>query len=239
MTAPLRTRLAVGALRRDELQAEWTPYRHRRDGQSPGVVVGLSHNATVPGYFTPPYDEEVRAIASAGMAVVLPGSSGSSWGNDDAIEAIDRAVSYLREDLGCRTRVGLLGFSMGALAVCGWARSHPEEVSAIALVTPALDLVRLHADGSFAGEIERSHGGPAGYEAALPTRDPCTYAHALRRVPTQIWYSSTDPIVPWSTAVAFAERHGGDVTLTSLGAVGHDPSTASGVEIAAFLGRHS
>lgn len=238
MTAAVRSRLVAGLIRPDELHAEWMPYRHRRDGRTSGVVVGLSHNAQVQGYFMPPYDDEVRAIASAGMAAVVPGSSGSSWGNDDAVAAIGESVRYLRQELGCRGRVGLLGFSMGALAVCSWARTHPDEVAALALVTPALDLAHLRAQSPFADEIERAHGGPAAFEAALPERDPSTYAAALHQIPTHIWYATDDPVIAWQTVVAFAERHGGPVMLSSLGAVGHNPAGAPGPAIARFFAEH-
>lgn len=238
MSTALRTRIAQGALRPGELHAEWRPYHQPVDGSAAGVVVGLSHNAVVSGYFQPPYDQEIRAIAAAGMAVVVPGSSGWSWGNDEAVDSIDRAVGHLRGELGCRRRVGLLGFSMGALAVCGWARRHPGEVTAIALVTPAVDLVDLHRRGLFTDEIEDAFGGPAGVEAALPTHDPCTFASELQGIPIRAWYSSDDPLIAWSSVFRFAERHGGAIDLCSLGARAHDPTAADGDEIASFLAAH-
>lgn len=238
MTAAVRTRLAEGMLRPGELHAEWTPYRHRRDGRATGVVVGLSHSARVEGYFNPPYDDGVRSLASAGMAVVVPGTSGSSWGNDDAIDGIGRAVAHLREELGCRDQVGLLGYSMGALAVCGWARSHVHEVAAIALVTPAVDLAHQHEQGVYRREIEHAHRGRHAFAAALPTLDPHAYAASLTSIPIRVWYSRDDPVIPWQTVASFAERHGGNITLIDLGPVGHNPAAAPGTAIADFFAEH-
>ena len=237
MTAALRTRLAEDALGPGRLHAEWMPYRHRADGRATGVGVGAAHATPVGGYFSSPHDDGVRALAAAGMAVVLPASS-AAWGNADAVEAVGGAVAHLRNELGCRDRVGLLGFSTGALAVCGWARQHADEVSAIALVTPTLDLAHMFRSGVCRTEIERAHGGRAGAQAAIAAKDPVTYAPELRRIPIQAWYSSNDPLAPWQSMFLFAERHRGDVTLASLGPVGHDPTAARGADIADFLDAH-
>ena len=238
MTPPLRSRLAEGELRPGEVHAEWTPYRHRADGTATGVVVGLSHGATVPGYFTAPYDEQIRAVASAGFPVVVPGSSARAWGNADAIDAVDRAVAHVRDVLGCRPRVALLGLSMGALAVCGWARQHPDEVAALALVTPAVDLVDLSDAHGYRAEIEEAHRAAGGVEAALPAHDPCTYASELGSIPLAIWYAPDDPVIDARSVLRFAAAHGGRQELHVLDLAGHDPTAAPGPELAAYLAAH-
>lgn len=232
----LRSRLAEGVLGPGRTHAEWRPYRHRLDGQARGVVVGLSHGAEVAGYFRPPYDREVRAIAEAGMVVVVPGSSPQGWGNDGAVDDVDRAVSHLRGELGCARPVGLLGFSMGALAVCRWARDHGDEVAALALVTPAVDLRHLLGQPAFGAEIEAAHGGAAALWARLDDLDPTAFAADLRRIPTAIWHSADDPVIPPSVVAAFAERHGGGPAVRNLGHRGHDPAAAPVGELADFLG---
>lgn len=235
MTAPIRSLVAADVLRAGELHAEWLPYRHRDDGSARGVVVGLSHDTRVAGCFAAPYDQDVRELAASGLAVVVPGTSGSAWGNDDAIDGIDRAIEHLRRRRGCQHRVALLGYSTGALAVCGWARAHPHEVAALALVTPVLDLELMHEHPSYAVEIERAHGGGTTWRGSLPEHDPRTFAAELRSIPTRVWCASDDPLIPPASVGTFAARHGGDISVEDLGSVGHDPAAAPSDAIARFL----
>ena len=217
----------------------WLPWR-ANDGTQLGVVQAGSHNAIAADYVFSPFDDWGRCSAKARRTHLIPATSPSAWGNDAAIDSVDKCATWLGT-VRCRTdKVFLAAASMGALAVLNWARTHLDQVAAVALCVPAVDLADLHDRTAlgYQAEIEAAYGGHAGYLAALPTHNPTAFAADLASIPIKIWYSTNDPIIDPAKVQGFAATVGADL-IVNPDPGGHDVTAAPGAHIAAWFDAHT
>ena len=175
------------------------------------------------------------------------GASLTSAGNDDSITATGAAWTYMKTTAGGGVKtdkVLLLAASSGCLNVLNWAIQNPTLVQAIALVIPVLDLDDIYQNnkGGFRAGIGTAYG--VTYPTAIPnlaTHSPVAYSNAnkaLLAMPIKIWASDDDPIASattasqtWATSV---NGQGGNVTVTSMGAIGHTSNLPETTFIAFF-----
>lgn len=231
---PLFSSLGVGRVKAAETDLIVRPYGHQVGGGATAVLVALPHNYGPDSYMGA---DEQAGLADAGYCTITPGPAspavGQSFGNDAAIDSFDKAWTYATATLGCRSdRVFLVGMSMGGLLCGNWARTHTSVVAGIALVTPAVDLTWVHGlSAPYPTEVDAAYTDHAGYLAAVSTHSPVAYAASIASVPVRIWYSTDDTLAPLSQQQAFQTAHG-NTTLVSLGAAGHNPSAATGTELA-------
>jgi pimeloyl-ACP methyl ester carboxylesterase len=205
-----------------------------RDGTAKGVLFAHGSGGT---FHTALGIPAIPEVARSGF-VVLSGDLGGgvTYANNATMTRMDEAVAYLRSGNRASTgKLSLIGSSMGAANVLGWARTHISEVERIALLIPVVDVedVRANNRGAEQAGIEAAWGGNAAWQAARPTRNPIEYAAALAGIPIKCWYATDDSIVMPSRVQAFADASG--AKLSSMGAVGHSAAAVPFGEVAEFL----
>lgn len=146
-----------------------------------------------------------------------------AWGNDTHVARIAEAKAYLAA-LGATGPVTLVGGSMGNLGALGYARAHPESVSKVACIIPALDLASLYPMAS--ADIDAAYGGAYSNAVHGPTHSPVQYAASLDAdLPIHLFTTSNDPVCLPSTASAFVSARP-QTGRTDLGALGHGDAAA-------------
>jgi pimeloyl-ACP methyl ester carboxylesterase len=243
MTAILATYSVSPSHKAGEGLMRWQPFEGN-DWTDMGVIYGMGHGYSAPYYAFAPYDAWARdSVANAGRTWVIPNTSISSWGNDAAIDSVDKCATWLGSLAGGRCRddkVFLAGASMGTLTTLNWARTHLDQVAAVALCVPAVNLADLH-DRTALGwttEIETAYGGHSAYLAALSTHNPAQFAADLAGLPIKLWYSPDDPIIDPAKVLAFAATVGAEVVANPTG-TGHDVMAAPAADVTAWLSAHT
>jgi pimeloyl-ACP methyl ester carboxylesterase len=163
-----------------------------------------------------PYYDDFDGVTIIGSPVFMGElGGGSTWGNDNAWDAVDDVVVWAGSTYGTRTdKVRLIGESMGTLTVLNWAWRNPSKVAGIALRSPVvnLELLRDQNPLGLGAAAEAAYGGTAGFNAALPTHDPSKNTGLIaqfgRRV--KLWYALSDDIVPPSSVTSFAAAIGAE-----------------------------
>jgi pimeloyl-ACP methyl ester carboxylesterase len=145
------------------------------------------------------------ALAERGYAVMGIDAGGQlTWGNQTSTAAVTNALAWARDaarGFAHPTKPAvLLGYSMGGAVATNYANLHPENVAALILEAPGVDIGYFHANG-YAAEIDTAY--PAGYTG----RDPMTFAGALE-MPTRIYTALDDPVVPNAVPHAFYDALG-------------------------------
>ena len=243
MTPPVQSTYSVSPSHRaGQGLMRWQPWT-ATDFTQTGVIYGMGHGLVAPYYaFAPLNAWAVESVETAARPWVIPDTPFNSWGNDDAIDSVDKSLAWLGRPDGQRCRddkVFLAGASMGTLTTLNWARTHLDKVAAVALCVPAVSLKDLH-DRNVQGwktEIETVYGGAAAYAAAIDTHDPLTYAAELVGLPIKLWYSPDDPVIAPAKVEAFATAVGAELVANPAG-TGHDVMAAPAADVTAWFQAH-
>lgn len=185
-----------------------------------------------------PYGIIPRNMAEDRM-VIYPDLGGLyNWGNDTSISRVGSARTYLISEGAPSDKIILVGASMGAVAVCNWARQNPTLVQSLILFIPAVDVEDLRANNrdGVQASIETAYTNNAGWQAARTTHNPIEYAAADlagKGFDIKVYYSSNDPVclpvlVESFIALVGAESH-------NLGAVGHDVTGLDLAEVRTWI----
>lgn len=96
-----------------------------------------------------PMEPHVTALVNAGyVAFGLDHARINSYGDPDAMRALDDAYTYVRTTLGfSSTKVAMMGWSMGGMTALNWIKRNASKVSCAWLWNPATDL-RFWRDAS-------------------------------------------------------------------------------------------
>lgn len=189
-------------------------YCHHATGASTTIIDNLTEtNASI--------RRMVEGLTSRGLPVISNDQSGpSNWSTDLALTRVTGALTRIGAITGARTdRVLLLGDSMGATVALNWARANPTLVRAIALVIPVVNLEHAHDETALAAGIEAAYGGLAGYQAALPNKNPALFHSSYVNIPIKFWYSEDDPAAVASEVTDFATATSHEAI--SMGSTGH------------------
>lgn len=209
-------------------EVEWRNPRSP-NGEAVLLVRGWGANALYWANQRLPYELVTRGYACA--AQDLGGTA--TWGNNTFLTAMDSVMTYMdaRWD-----KVHVVAVSMGATDVLNWTRRNPGRVGGVALIAPVVQLDAFHDrdGGGLATSIETAYGGAAGYEAALPQRDPMRFAKQIYSGDTiGVWYSSDDTTVVSSEPIGFAND--ARAMLYGQGAVGHTIDGVRAGDVAALF----
>lgn len=235
---------------------------HRRDGTRRGILSAHAAGQSawqgllwmVPLYLAHRWP---LAIADCGDPTVTSGTNSGpyNWGNDTAISRLAELRTLLQTAPtlaapgggGAKTGVvGGFGGSMGSIQLLNYARANPSQFCCLGLVIPAINLNDMYQNdkGGFRASIGAAYG--VTYPTAIPNLathspldgDPSDFIHW----PIKIWASDNDTIAAttamcqtWADAVNDA---GGDVEVTSIGAVGHDTATTPVDEVVDWFSRN-
>lgn len=219
----------------------------------PGIQIGTSGTRVVLGFhgFTGGYRDPANfetpegylsMAASEGRLCCTADWGGDTWGNDATVGSgglVDQALA-LCGAMGAKVDGGiwLYAGSMGAATATNWATRNKSKVAAMALIQPAVNLVKIHdvvAGG--AASIEAAYGGLAGWNAAKATHDPMQFASGMTGVPTKVWYSTGDATIDPVDPPAYASLAGAAVQIMP-GAPPHGTIPSLAGEILPFLKAH-
>lgn len=184
-------------------------------------------------YQSPQRKRDLKVMAETGLCVVAVDAP--SFGNDAALDRIDDVIAWAAAELGADIdRVSFIGDSRGATTALNWAWRHPSQLGAAALRIPAVALEQVHDNDlppGVAAEIEAAYGGLAGYETALPDRDP-SHSNQVPLIQAiadrcRAWYSTDDPWILPAQVTTWAAAVGVDLRI--LGDVDHDPWTPGAI----------
>ena len=121
-------------------------------------------------------------------------------------------------------RTAMIGSSSGGLAVLGVLARHGDLAAGGVTPYPVTDLSVLAAESHrFEAHYTIGLVGPLADQRLYRERSPMSYADAIR-VPLLLMHGDADPVVPFESTVAFAERvrnAGGDVELHLFEGEGH------------------
>lgn len=106
-----------------------------------------------------PMEAHCTALVRAGYALFgVDHARINSWGDPDAMRALDDAYTYVTSTLGfSTTKVGLDGWSMGGATALNWAKRNASKVACMWLWNPVTDL-RWFRDASGAYTPAYSNG---------------------------------------------------------------------------------
>lgn len=142
----------------------------------------------------------LTALARAGFVVIGIDAGGpATWSDPAAMSAVDAAYSYTS-----RSKVGLLGYSMGGLVALNWIKRNTTKVKCALLIEPCTDLTWAYTDPYSAGwttEINNdfgSYGATAGYRVS---DEYSTWSGV--GFPIHVIQASDDTVVPLSQSQAF------------------------------------
>lgn len=210
------------------------------NGTRRGVVFCHGATGSAHGWVGPSTAKQIRALSAAGYPIISadlsdPIYARSNWGNDDHIDAIGDARSYLEANFGAKAdKVILFASSMGTAGALAYAKQNLSTVLVVAAQIPVLDVNAMYVSdaGGFRSDIETAYG--ITYPTAIPDiadHSPVAFgASDLLNLPVGLWTSTDDNIASdTSDAQAWinAGAAGADVTLTDIGAVGHTSTGAT------------
>lgn len=112
-----------------------------------------------------PIEAHVTALVNAGFAVFgVDHARINSWGDPDAMRALDDAYTYVTTVLGfTSTKVSVLAWSMGGLTALNWIKRNAAKVSCAWLWNPATDLRYFRdASGAYTPAYGSLNGAPQG-----------------------------------------------------------------------------
>jgi len=182
------------------------------------------------------YATLTEALAAAGFPVISAEFGGGyAWGNDLALDRIDRLWRFGVESLGARPDRFLgVGVSKGATALLNYARRTRADVAAVAALIPALDLEAIHdRSAEMASEIETAYGGGAGYAEVATEHNPMAHAEKYRGLPLGCWCSLDDPAIPFEEVREFGRRAKAELRL--FGPAGHSIEGLDAGEVVEFF----
>lgn len=107
------------------------------------IIIGChGRGGTATQYSDPPIEQHVLGLVNAGYAVLgVDHARINSWGDPDAMRALDDAYTYATTTLGVtNTKVGFMGWSMGGGTALNWIKRNPAKVSCAWLWNPLTDL---------------------------------------------------------------------------------------------------
>lgn len=178
-------------------------------------------------YQEPARNRDLKVLAESGLVVVA--ADAPSFGNAEALQAIDDTIVWAGADLGADIdRVSFVGDSRGATTALNWAWRNPSQLGAAVLRIPAVNLAAIHARDmppGVAAEIDAAW--PGGFAGADPSEPANITAIAPIADRCRVWLSTDDPFIPPAEVDTWADATG--VQTRSLGATGHDPWTSGAI----------
>jgi hypothetical protein len=186
---------------------------------------------------------KVFTAAQAGYIVLCADFGGpQTYGSDALLTNVETWWTWAKAQGFCATdKLIGCGASMGTLTMHRFARDHPDQVAGLGCFIPYLDVEYARTNDllSIRALINTTWGMPVGSyiggtdQTPIPTRGrPLDYASTLSSIPTELWYSTADPI---STNIGTyaAARTGVTLHVTSTSLTHGDP--AVGTDNAGFL----
>ena len=178
---------------------------------------------------------EVGGRALPPMAMVTVDGGGGYWsphpGDDPMAMLVDELIPMCRRrGLGAPPqRIGVMGISMGGFGALVLAERHPDLVSAVAAISPAVWTTYAESAGANAGAFASAH--------AFAAYDVITHAGLLAGTPARIASGTDDPFHPGVVALAAVVPPSATVLISS--GCHTDPFfTAQEPPSLEFLGRH-
>lgn len=232
---PLHTTFAVAASHPTD--AHFLIRRGREDRDARGVMCLHGWGTLAKHYIARPVVNGVMsgqwwAYAERGFPVLCPDAAGAAtfW-NQAAVDAVATVIGWFQNQPGVIDGpVHLVGNSMGGGLAVRVAKQHPELVSSLLLLNPALDGPDIYANvAEAAAAMDAAYGGSwATSLAADPLINPLANATALAAtgIPVELYQSSDDPTTePQFTQALHDALLAVDpdypVTYHDVGATGH------------------
>jgi predicted esterase len=169
------------------------------------------------------------------MALVSVDGGGGYWnrhpGDDPMAMVFDELIPLCQEDgLGLGPKaLGAMGISMGGYGALLFAEKHPERISAVAAISPAVWTSYEQARASNAG----AYASAEDFDAD----DVVTHAAALRDIPVRVASGSSDPFRPGVEALSKGLPRGAHVEISAGCHTGSFFNSQEGPSLA-FLGAH-
>lgn len=176
-----------------------------------------------------------RSLVSQGFVIVAP-SAPSSYGNNDALAAVDAGVQYAIDKYGAKLRDGITmyGTSMGTLSIQRYIMDGTHPVRRAALFLQVTDLVACYDLPQFQGPVGTAWGET--YPDPLPAEaDLLTRSTELASVPILSNYASDDVLTTVGLTTWLANS---GATAHDRGALGHTNAVIAAsdmTEIAEFV----
>lgn len=166
------------------------------------------------------------AIASAGIPMVAAEFGGQAWGNPEAMDMIDDAITYMGAKAGTSiSQVLLIGASMGGYTALRYAKMNPSKVAAVVGMIPLTNMTYFYQNigGTSDDEIAGAWGVTA--PADLPSASQVQEVASSFDMPIRLYYSSTDALIRPSDTTSFAAAVGPNATAINVGTHGHSDQT--------------
>jgi len=185
----------------------------------------------------------VQALAEAGFPVISCFNAGNQWGNATAVARVTSAAAYLASRVGASsTRVGLMGQSMGHLAVMNWAAQNRAKAAFVLSSMGVADLNDIHNNSSYAASINSAYGGSYTDAAQGATYNPTVNAASkFAGLPWMCWGGSSDTVCPPAKTTALKNAIGPTASYTQVSG-GHAFATVGNydtAQIVAFAQAHA
>lgn len=165
---------------------------------TPGLVICHPRASSALGMFADPTWVRLYQALSERFVVSVSDCGGSvPWGNAQTVDAIGKLRSQLINDWGAYNgKIGIVGISMGGLAMFNYAKANPSLVAFCVGIVPAISLASIKSNypASYGPEIDTAYGGTYSDGTQGPTYSPYVYRNSFPNIKTGIWYSTNDAI---------------------------------------------
>lgn len=202
--------MATGRAVADQMDLYAAPLR-KKPGTLPGVIfchgANLLPSSTVGTAFEYsnglPLFNSIRENFTYGEGDF----SGNSMGNDTAIGNVDDFRTWM-QTMGAKSgKVAMFGTSMGAITSLNYAYAHPENVSCVAAIIPAVDLNYFANNPASSALVNAAYGDAYDDDTDGLTHNPAKYAADFPTdIPVHLWYSTGDNTVPYAQVEEFIEN---------------------------------
>lgn len=153
-------------------------------------------------------------VGIADLGFPMPGGPNwDRWGNRVARDRVDILRALMEDSFGARrTRLGLVGVSMGGGLALNWAYNKgPKQCAFVAAISPMIHIpsLRVFNGGVLKANIDRAYSNPYSEAKDGPRNSPYHYKekYDADKIPTAIWTANNDPVVLPRYAKAFVEAN--------------------------------
>lgn len=196
----MRSSYGLGRSVDSQLDAFAAPLKaYQQPGTVPGVIMCHGSLHTAADVINPQYVgefgiyERLRRQYCVGVGD-FSGTTGNlvSVGNDASLADVETMRLWMQTTMGAKPgKIALTGASMGIVTALNYALAHPDNVSCIVGVIPAVGMLSDPA-ANLVNARNVAYGGTYDEATMGPTHNPLTYAPDFPDIPVHLWYSTAD-----------------------------------------------
>jgi alpha/beta superfamily hydrolase len=170
--------------------------------ENPPRIIVFNHgsNVHVSKNFADPFMQQMRdygkLFTKNNFIFAVSEAHGANWGSQESVVDNRKLIDWLKKSYSCKTKINLIGFSMGGLPSLEFLFAYPNEIFKIALLAPTTKSEKLNKE----------------------------LANKIKNVKIKIWHGDKDVNVPLSLSqqfISLCKKYSIDAELVIIKGVTH------------------